>query len=235
MVNGNTLFLTELLSKSRCQVLCNLQCFTGYFNSSNSLGLFSSNAGFGHTLFDGNVIRILRKEIRHGTGVFLLQFFYVGHIFFIRHLVSENLGARCISDCGVRCVTPATIGLHGNLFPSLGFDGELNFIEIGKFLSAWSLECLHAREFLISCHALDVINRHVVKRHQKCKLVNGHVLKHTLRVTFEAFPETLCGWLVGVVGHKRHVRVGHSGGVFTHVANVLAYVLVVSHEHCHVF
>ena len=53
-----------------------------------------------------------------------------------------------------------------------------------------SLESLQAAKLLIHRYTLNVFNRNIIKACQQCQFVNGHILKHTLGISFETFTQT---------------------------------------------
>mmetsp|Transcript_18394 Transcript_18394/g.31400 ORF Transcript_18394/g.31400 Transcript_18394/m.31400 type:complete len:345 (+) Transcript_18394:1122-2156(+) len=225
--------LFELFLKDGCKVFCDLECLDGNANGGNSLGRGSIDGVLGDTLLDGDVVRILGEEIRHGLWVLLLESLDVGLVFFVGHVVTEDLLSGGVGDHTEGIGSSTSVGLDAHFVSVLGLDGELNLVEIGIVLSAGSWEGLHGGEFLVGGDALDVIDGDIVEGDKKGEFVDGHVLEHTLGVTFKAFSETLGGVFVGIVGDKGDVGSGVGGGEFTGLAHVFADVLVVSHQHLH--
>mmetsp|Transcript_26941 Transcript_26941/g.59392 ORF Transcript_26941/g.59392 Transcript_26941/m.59392 type:complete len:202 (+) Transcript_26941:603-1208(+) len=60
--------------------------------------------------------------------------------------------------------------------------------------------------------------------------MDGHVLQHTLGVSLEAFSKRFRSVFVSVVGDEGDVGSFHGLGEFTGLANILADILVVSHQ-----
>lgn len=69
--------LAKLFSEDGSQVFRNLERLDGNSNSGNSLGRFSINSVLGNTFLDGNVIGILRKEVRHSVKYERLKSEYI--------------------------------------------------------------------------------------------------------------------------------------------------------------
>lgn len=118
--------LTQFLLRQGCKVLGYGQGRSGNIDSGNILGLLSHDAMFSHTLFDSDVVGVLRREIWHGARVFGIQHCNICFVIIIRHWVSEELISILIADHGIRCVTSTTVGLDRHLFASFGLDSELH-------------------------------------------------------------------------------------------------------------
>mmetsp|Transcript_13769 Transcript_13769/g.20166 ORF Transcript_13769/g.20166 Transcript_13769/m.20166 type:complete len:220 (-) Transcript_13769:518-1177(-) len=184
---------------------------------------------FSDTFLDGNIVRILREEVRHGSRVLSLQDSDVGFIILIRHGMAKGLLAIDL-NLGVRRVSSTSIRLDADCLSSLGRNGEFDLVKVRKVVSRRSFECLTTREVLVGFHLLNVFDGDVVEGDQEGKFVNCHVLEHTLLVTFKAFSEGLRSVLVCVVGNKGNVRSLIGGCKLSGLPHKLANVLVVSHE-----
>mmetsp|Transcript_16535 Transcript_16535/g.40416 ORF Transcript_16535/g.40416 Transcript_16535/m.40416 type:complete len:299 (+) Transcript_16535:141-1037(+) len=222
--------LLELLLQDGSQVLGNLEGIDSNLNSGNSFRRKSINSVLGDTFLDSNVVRVLSEEVRHGSWVLSLQLFDHGLVFLIGHVVTEDFLAGGIRDSGERVGSSATISLDRDSVSVLGLDGELDLVKVGKVSARGSLQGLHGREFLIGSDFGNIVNGNVVERSQKSKFVNGHVLEHTFGVTFKALSKRFSSWFVGIVGDKGNVGSFDSFGKFASLANVLADILVVSHQ-----
>mmetsp|Transcript_31309 Transcript_31309/g.65329 ORF Transcript_31309/g.65329 Transcript_31309/m.65329 type:complete len:335 (+) Transcript_31309:364-1368(+) len=149
----------------------------------------------------------------------------------IGHPVSEDFLAFLVGNGGERVGSPASVSLDANGDTSLGGDGELDLIKVGKVLSAGSRKSLERREFLVGNNFSNIVDSDVVERNQKSQFVDNHVLEHTFGIALKAFSQRFGGIFVSIVGN-----IGDHGsfkGVseFTSLAHVFADILVVSHEH----
>ena len=222
-------FLLELFLEDGGQVLGHFEGLNGDADRGDTLGGSPVHSVLGHAILDGDVVRVLRKEVGHGGGVLRLELLNVDLVLLIRHVVAEDL-LVVVSNGGERIGAPAAVGSNTDLISVLGLDGELDPVEVGVFLARGAGEGLHGRELLVGGDGFNVVDGHVVKGGEERELVDRHVLKHTLGIALEALTERLGGVLVGVVGYEGDVRSGDGRGELAGLAHVLAHVLVVSHE-----
>mmetsp|Transcript_21175 Transcript_21175/g.60450 ORF Transcript_21175/g.60450 Transcript_21175/m.60450 type:complete len:441 (+) Transcript_21175:121-1443(+) len=226
----HTAHLLELLLQHRCQVLGDLERLDGDSDGGNTFGWLPIDGVLGDAFLDGDVVRILGEEVRHGTWVLGLQLLDVGLVIVVGHVVTEDLFAGFVRDGGVGVGSSASVGRDADLVAVLGGDGELDLVKVGEFLAGWSGESLQGGEFLVGLDGFDVVDADVVEADQERQFVDGHVLEHAFGVTLEALAQRLRRVLVGVVGDEGDVGSVVLGGVIACFRNVLAHVLVVSHE-----
>mmetsp|Transcript_26006 Transcript_26006/g.60727 ORF Transcript_26006/g.60727 Transcript_26006/m.60727 type:complete len:226 (-) Transcript_26006:750-1427(-) len=221
--------LLQLLLQDGGEVFRNLERLHGDADGGNAIGRFSINGMLGNALLDSDIIGILGEKVGHGRGVLGRELLHQLLVLFVGHVVAERLLATGIRNRGVRVGTTASIGGNRNLFARLGLDSELDLIEVGVILPAWSREGLQGGEFFVGRYGFDIVDGHIIKGNQEGKLVDGHVLQHTFGVSLEALAEGFGGVLVGIVRHEGDVRSGDGLGKFAGLANILANVLVVAH------
>ncbi len=101
----------------------------------------------------------------------------------------EHLRAVRVGHGRVRVGTAAPVGDDAHPLTRLGLDGEFDPVEVSELLPRWSRQGLHAGEFPVGAHALDVLDGDVVEGDEEGKLVDGHVLEHALGIALKALPE----------------------------------------------
>mmetsp|Transcript_14301 Transcript_14301/g.23120 ORF Transcript_14301/g.23120 Transcript_14301/m.23120 type:complete len:267 (+) Transcript_14301:284-1084(+) len=151
-------------------------------------------------------------------------------VFLIRHVIAEDFLPLGVSHSGKRISSSTTIGLNTNFIASLGLNREFDLVKVSVLLTRRSLQGLHGRKFLVGNDFCNVVHGDIIETDKKRKFVDGHVLQHTLRITFKAFSKRLRCVFVGIVGHKGDMGSRQRFGKFTSLAHVLADVLVVSHQ-----
>mmetsp|Transcript_26043 Transcript_26043/g.47236 ORF Transcript_26043/g.47236 Transcript_26043/m.47236 type:complete len:216 (-) Transcript_26043:659-1306(-) len=194
--------LLELLHKRRSKVLRHPQSLYRNGNGGQTLRLLTRRCELGRALLHRHVIRILRKEVRHGRGVLRLELLHGRLVFIVGHVITEHLLSLGICHGGERIGTAASIGGDADLLARLGLNGEFDLVEVGEILAGGSWEGLHAGEFLVGGDGFDVLNGYVVEGDEEGEFVDGHVFEHTFGITLEAFSKRLGRVLISIVGDK---------------------------------
>mmetsp|Transcript_22841 Transcript_22841/g.63450 ORF Transcript_22841/g.63450 Transcript_22841/m.63450 type:complete len:208 (+) Transcript_22841:395-1018(+) len=187
-MSGHCLCL-KLFLEGRGQVFGNTKSFHGNVNCGNSSGISSIGAAGSNSFLHGDVIRVLREEVRHCSRIFCLQYGDVGLVFFVGHGMSEDFLSFGIGDGCPGDISSASVGLNTDALSTLGGDGELDLVEVGEVISRRSLQCLARGEFLVGFALFDGLNGNVEETDQKGQFVDSHVLQHTLSVTLEALAQ----------------------------------------------